>query len=296
MAARLGLLLASALLTGCERVDAPPAPPAAAVAGAAPVEGRDDLPEEQRSPDLFGSWLVVTITNSAGVPQDRYHDMILLVGSRQLEIISQCVSVGPFDYGRASGGGINIRQQEARLVVEGSRPPPPPVMCARARSPAERAAGPALLSASRVERRADGAVTLAGEQGALLLRRPPSAFTNPYGNSPPPPRPPLVGAWRFVAVNGRTLPEDERMELLLRPGHIEWRSGCVHDVRELTVDRDILRPNASDPFPVCERGRSQAEQAIERLLEALVVTRMSREGKLRLEGSGVTAELAPLTR
>ena len=85
------------------------------------------------------------------------------------------------------------------------------------------------------------------------------------------------------------------MELLLRPHWLEWRSGCVSEVRELRTKRGLLVPGASDPFPVCERGRSEGELGVERLFAGSVSSRMERNGRLTLQGSGVTAQLEPLT-
>ena len=42
--------------------------------------------------------------------------------------------------------------------------------------------------------------------------------------------------------------------------------------------------------------QSEAEVALGRLFANPVATRMSRNGQLRLQGSGVTAQLEPLTR
>ncbi len=84
------------------------------------------------------------------------------------------------------------------------------------------------------------------------------------------------------------------MELLLRPHWLEWRSGCVSEVRELRIERGLLVPGASDPFPVCERGRSEGELALERLFEGAVVTKMGPDGRLTLQSAGITAKLEPL--
>jgi hypothetical protein len=76
---------------------------------------------------------------------------------------------------------------------------------------------------------------------------------------------------------------------------IEWRSGCVNEARTLGVEGERLLPGAVDPFPVCERGRSEAEQAIGRLVAGPIDTVLQRSGRLTLTGSGVTARLVPLT-
>lgn len=288
---RVLLIGASLLAAGCTPPEPEPAPPAAAPV--TPVaEPRQDLPEEQRSPDLFGAWLVDGIEAPKPVARDRSWDMVLLVGVRQLELLSQCVTIGPFDYGRTPGGGIAVRQP---VAVPRSSASPPPAQCARALSPAEAAMPAVLLGATDVRRQADGRVLVAGPRGSALLRRPEAALRNPRGQAPPPRVPPLVGAWRFVSVDGRALSPGEEMELLLRPSRLEWRSGCVSDVRELHREGDSLRAGESDMFPVCERGRSEAERAVERLLSDGVAAQTSPDGRLRLQGSGVTAQLVPLT-
>jgi hypothetical protein len=99
-----------------------------------------------------------------------------------------------------------------------------------------------------------------------------------------------------LSLDGDVLRSGERIELLLRPQHIEWRSGCVNEARLLRHDGGRLIPGEVDPFPVCERGRSDAEEAMERLLSAPVAFRIGADGRLSLQGSGVVAELAPLTR
>jgi hypothetical protein len=219
--------------------------------------------------------------------------MVLLVGVRQLQILSQCITIGPFDYGRTTGGGIVVTPA---TVVPRPRPTnmPAPVQCARALTPDEARIAPLLRSAREVSVRG-GIVSLTGPAGRLIIRRPSGALSNPRGEVPAPQTPPLLGAWRFVAVNGRTVLEGARMELLLRPHWLEWRSGCVSEVRELRIERGLLVPGASDPFPVCERGRSEAELGLERLFAGRVASRMERNGRLTLQGSGVTAQLEPLT-
>jgi hypothetical protein len=207
--------------------------------------------------------------------------------------LSQCITIGPFDYGRTTGGGIVVTP--AQVVPRPRRTNvPPPAQCARTRTPDEAKVAPVLLSAREVGVR-DGIVSLSGPAGRLTLRRPTGALSNPRGEAPAPRIPPLLGAWRFVAVNGHAIRESGRMELLLRPNWLEWRSGCVSEVRELRIERDLLIPGASDPFPVCERGRSRSELTVERLLAVPVASRMEQNGRLTLQGSGVTAQLEPLT-
>lgn len=285
---------ASLLLAACGPAQAPPAPPASDQLVPA-TEPRQDLPEEQRSPDLFGAWLVQTVTTSDPALQDRSWDIFLLVGVRQLEVLSQCITLGPFDYGRTVGGGIAVRQTSV-LPRPGVAAAPPLPQCARMRSPAERSIPSILLAASDVKRRGDGTVALSGRAGAMTIRRPQAALRNPRGEAPPPRVPPPLGAWRFVRVNGRTLAPNQAMELLLRPKYLEWRSGCVSEVRALQREGGKLLPGDSDPFPACERGRSDAERLAERLFADTVAFRMDAEGRLRLQGSGITAELEPLIR
>ncbi|MEA1014768.1 hypothetical protein [Sphingosinicella sp. LY1275] len=285
------LLIGASLLAAACSPSAPEPAPQAAAAVTHIAEPRQDLPEEQRSPDLFGAWLVEAVEAPKPVARDRSWDMVMLVGVRQLELLSQCVTIGPFDYGRTPGGGIAVRQPVAPPRAGRS---PPPVQCARALSPAEAAMPAVLLGATDVQRQADGMVLVAGPRGSALLRRPEGALRNPRGQAPPPRVPPLLGAWRFVSVDGRALPPGEEMELLLRPSRLEWRSGCVSAVRALRRDGDTLRAGESDMFPVCERGRSEAERSAERLFAGSVTPRMAADGRLRLEGSGVTAELVPL--
>lgn len=296
-AARLALGIVSALvLSACQPAPTPPASPdpdasvEAPRSNAAP-EPRADLPTEQRSPDLFGSWLVETVATPGAPLRERYWDMALLVGNRQLEILSQCVTIGPFDYGRTDGGGIVVSQPALRPRLSPSDPVPS--QCARGLTPAEQAAAPILLAARTVKHDPSGAVTVAGEAGSLVLRRPVGALANPHSQTPPPKTPPLLGAWRLATLGGREV--RERIELLLRPTRIEWRSGCVNESRALRSDRNRLLPGEVDPFPVCERGRREGEKAMERLLSGPVEARTSADGRLRMSGSGVTAELVPLT-
>ena len=291
---RIAPLLGAALASvGCERAEAPTPAPAIAAPG---FEPRQDLPDEVRALDLFGAWTIEAIFSPGEVRWDQGWPQILLAGSRQLEILSQCVRIGPFNYGVMDRGRIAVTIPEAtpeQSSIPGLRPPP--VQCARALSPDEQIASRILLTAKRAVRRPDGAVIIGAEIGSLLLRRPPGALANPRGNAPPPERPPPIGAWRFVQVNGRTLPAAEGMELLLRPSTIEWRSGCVNEARTLRIEGERLLPGDVDPFPVCERGRSEAEEAVARLFSGPIDTRMQRSGRLRLSGSGLTAELVPLT-
>ena len=289
---RLTMAVASLAVAGCEASEAPPAPPASDPA-IEPPEPRQDLPDEQRSPDLLGAWIVESVATPGPALQDRSWEMVLLVGVRQLELLSQCVTIGPFDYGRRAGGGIAVGPVTVAPGTGRATPPPPP-QCARALSPAEGALPRLLLAAREVRREEDGTVSLAGPAGTVTLRRPKGALANPRGQAPPPRVPPPLGAWRFVTVDGRTLPPGEGMELLLRPSHIEWRSGCVSEVRELRSEGHLLLPGPSDPFPVCERGRSESERAAERLFGAPVAMRMAADGRLVLRGSGLTAELVPL--
>ncbi len=281
-------------LAACGPTQAPPAPPASDQV-VHTAEPRQDLSEEQRSPDLFGAWLVQTVTTPGPALQDRSWDTVLLVGVRQLEVLSQCITIGPFDYGRTVGGGIAVRQTSVSPHPGVAAAPPPP-QCARMRSPAERAIPSILLASSDVKRLGDGAVAISGRAGALTVRRPEGALRNPRGEAPPPRLPPPLGAWRFVRVNGRPLAADQAMELLLRPKHLEWRSGCVSGVKELRQERDKLVSSDSDAFPVCERGRSEAERLAARLFAGTVAFQTDAEGRLRLQGSGVTAELDPLIR
>lgn len=260
-----------------------------------PPEPRADLPTEQRSPDLFGAWLIEVAAAPGARQPEGWTEMILLVGNRQLQVQSQCVTVGPFDYGRTEGGGIVVSVPAPPRRSPESDMLQPPAQCARALSPAEAALAPILLAARTVKPDAAGSVTLAGQAGSLVLRRPTGALANPYGQAPPPALPPLLGSWRVLSLNGDALRPDERVELLLRPNHIEWRSGCVNESRLLRRDGDRLIPGEVDPFPVCERGRSDAEDAMERLLSAAVAARIAADGRLSLQGSGVVAELAPLT-
>ena len=297
------LLLGMALIaSACGPAQTPPGAqePETSVAiqrpDAAHPEPRSDLPTEQRTPDLFGTWLIETVAKSGAGPRERYSDMILLVGNRQLEVLSQCVTIGPFDYARTAGGGIVISQPEVRPRPPSAAPAPAPVQCARALSPAEQALAPILLAARTVTPGRGGTVALAGQAGTVAMRRPAGALANPRGQAPPPRTPPLLGTWQLVALDGRPLIADERIELLLRPGRIEWRSGCVNETRTLSRDRDSLILGEVDPFPVCERGRSPAERALETLLSAALKARTSADGRLTLQGSGVIAELAPLTR
>lgn len=287
---RAGIFAALVALSSCKPVQAPPAPPAVAEPVAAPAAPRQDLPEEQRSPDLFGAWRVERIAAPGPAPIDGSWDMILLVGLRQIEILSQCVTIGPFDYGRTVGGGIAVGPTAVRPRPGTTTPP----QCARALSSGEQAIGSVLFDASEVRRDATGAVALAGRAGIVTLRRPPGALANPRGQAPPPALPPTLGAWRFSSVDGRVLAPGQEMELLLRPSHLEWRSGCVGEVRELGREGNRLVPGASDPFPVCERGRSDAELAVGRLVERAIDVRMMPDGRLTLKGSGVTATLEPL--
>lgn len=298
MAARFATLLGLAVVVGgCEPGNAPPAPPLSAQS-APPVQGRQDLPEEHRSLDLFGAWMIERVVAPGAVPQGRSHGMVLFVGNREVEVLSQCVTIGPFDYGRTGGGGVSISPPSPRPLVPGygPAPPPPAPRCARALSPAERSLPAILFTASSVRREASGAVILTGDAGSVVLRRPAGALANPRGQAPSPSLPPLLGAWRFERIHGTALSVDQRAELLLRPRHIEWRSGCVHEVRATSVEGTTLLPGDIYPFPICERGLNEAEVALGRLFQAPVATQMSLDGRLALAGSGVRAELAPLTR
>lgn len=290
-----GLAFASLLiLASCDPAGAPPAAPkdeATPTARVAP-EPRHDLPDEQRWPDLFGAWRVVRIDAPLEVPQDRSWDMILLVGVRQIEALSQCIAIGPFDYGRTSGGGIAVRPIAAP-PAPGAEPPLP--QCARSLSPAERALAPVLLAANEVARAPDGTVQLSGSSGTIVMRRPAGALANPRGESPPPRLPPPLGAWTFLSLDGRLVGAGGAMELLLRPRHLEWRSGCVSEVKALRRAGGRLLPGAAEPHPVCERGRSDGERVAGRLFAGPVTVMMRADGRLRLTGSGATADLIPLT-
>jgi hypothetical protein len=257
------------------------------------AEPGQDLPAEQRSPDLFGAWLIESIAAPDPALQSSSWDTVLLVGLRQLEAHSQCITFGPFEYGRTAGGGITVSLQPVR-PRSGPAGGPPTVQCARGRSPAEQALPRVLLAATEVKARG-GKIILSGSAGTMILRRPEGALRNPRGEAPPPATPPWLGAWRFTTVDKHPLRADERIELLLRANRLEWRSGCVGEAREVRIDRDLVRPGEVDPFPVCERGRSQAELALDRLFARPVVTRMDANGRLMLEGAGATAELEPLT-
>lgn len=280
-------------LAACEPAERSSAPTPAPAAPA--VQPRQDLPEDVRALDLFGAWIVEAILPGPTVPAELGWEMVLLVGSRQLELLSQCVTIGPFAYGRRDHDGIVVSQPEPPVRIAGASPVQPPPRCTRMLSPAEQVAPRILLTADRVTRRPDGALLLSGQAGSLVLRRPAAALANPRGQQPPPQRPPLIGAWRFLRVNGRDLPPNEGMELLLRPPVIEWRSGCVNEVRTVSQDGERLLPGAVDPYPVCERGRDEAELAVGKLTSGPIDTRMQRNGRLSLSGSGVTAELVPLT-
>lgn len=286
-------ICASAAVAACGPAETPPAPPASDLTIQV-AEPRRDLPEEQRSPDLFGAWLVQSVSTADSVPKDRFWDMVLLVGVRQLEVLSQCVTIGPFDYGRMKSGRRLVAEQRPVSPRREATPTPSPIQCARALSPAESTLPPILLSGVDVKREADGSVTLSSREGRVSLRRPTGALRNPRGEAPVPRVRPLLGAWRFVSVNGRAVPPDEGVELLLRPKHLEWRSGCVSEVRETRIEGDKLIPADVDPFPVCERGLSEAERSVGRIASGPFATRMRQDGRLRVQGSGVTAELVPL--
>lgn len=286
---RLLALGCALLLIACARPPAPPPPPDSPSGS---VDSSQDLPAEQRSPDLFGSWLVEEIA-PAGEPPRPEPIMILLVGSHELEAVSQCIRIGPFQYDRTAGGGIAVRQPPPRRPTPGS---PPIAMCARGLSPNEQALAPILLAARRVERRPDGRIAISGPEGGLTMVRPVGALANPWGNAPPPPVPPALGAWRLASIDGLELAESERIELLLRSHRIEWRSGCVNQGRALHREGDRLLPGEIDPFAVCERGRTRAEEALGRLTSGPIIARMSPSGRLGLTGSGVDAEFVPLTR
>lgn len=291
------LAIGAALILGaCRPAQTPPAAPDpdTSVAASPAAEPRADLPTEQRTPDLFGSWLIETVAAPGAAAKDRFWDMILLAGNRQLEVLSQCITIGPFDYGRTVGGGMVVTRPQPRPRPPAAPGAPVPAQCARGLSPAEQALAPILFAARTVRHDPDGAVTVAGEAGSIVMRRPSGALANPRGQTPPPSLPPLLGAWRLVALDGSEV--RERIELLLRPNHIEWRSGCVNEARVLRSDRDRLLPGEVDPFPVCERGRSEGERVLERLLSGPVAARTAADGSLTLTGSGVSAELAPLTR
>jgi hypothetical protein len=291
--ARLAFLLAAASAsTGCERAQVP-APPSAPAAPR--LQPRQDLPEEVRALDLFGAWLADPEPAQGEAGMDQGWPTVLLAGSRQLQVVSQCVTIGSFAYGMKERGKIVIFEPEVPPLSSPGRVPPL-VQCARALSPTEARLGPLLLNADRAVRQSDGTITLSGKAGALRLRRPAGALANPVGQTPPPALPPLLGAWRFVRVQGRDLPQGEQMELLFRPPFMEWRSGCVNEARGLTSVQDgRLTLGPIDPFPVCERGRSEAELAVARLTSGPIQTSMQRDGRLRLDGSGITAELVPLT-
>ena len=221
--------------------------------------------------------------------------MVLLLGNRQLEILSQCVTIGPFDYGRTVGGGISVRQPGPQPQSKAAGLGPAPVQCARALSPDEQALPRVLLAARKVTPTAGGRATLSGPGGSLVIRRPSGPLSNPRRQVPPPRLPSALGAWRVLSIDGRSLGAAEQIELLLRPHWIEWRSGCVNEARILGRGGDGLMPGETDPFPVCERGRSPAELAMERLTAGAIATRMTPAGLLTLTGSGVTVELVPLT-
>lgn len=145
-----------------------------------------------------------------------------------------------------------------------------------------------------VQQVAGDKAVLSGRAGVVHLRRPRGVLENPRGQAPPPPVPPPLGAWRLASIDGRTIAPDASIELLLRPRYLEWRSGCVAEVRELEREGDRLLPGQADPYPVCERGRSKAELLAGRLFSGAVALQMSPDGRLRLQGSGVAAELEPL--
>lgn len=285
---------AAALASGCGPSPTPPAQPVPQ-ASSVQSEPRLDLPEEQRSTDLFGAWLVESVAAPDPLRDAAGWDQVLLVGVRQLQILSQCITIGPFAYERTEGGGIAVRLQDVQPLASNVPPAPAPVVCARTLTPAERKLGPLLLAAHNVERQPDGTVLISGPAGSLAVRRPAGPLANPRGEAPAPRLPPLIGAWRFVSIAGRPVVPGQQMELLLRPRAMEWRSGCVSEVRALDYRSERLIPGEQDPFPVCERGRSEAEQAASRLFAGPVTPRMRQDGGLRLEGSGIVAELEPLT-
>lgn len=293
---RIGAALAALLVVGaCNPPTQSPSTPVASEPASAAIDGRQDLPDEQRSPDLFGAWLVEMVAAPGPLRMGESGDTVLLVGVHQLELLSQCITIGPFDYGRVMGR-IRVRQQAVQPLPPQASPAPAPVVCARTLTPAERKLGPLLLAAREVRRQEDGSVSISGSAGSLILRRPSGPLVNPRGEVPAPRVPPLIGAWRFVSIGGRPVPFADRMELLLRPHRLEWRSGCVSQAKELRVEAGRLIPGEEDPFPICERGRSEAELAAERLFAGPVAARMGEDGRLRLEGSGIVAELEPLKR
>lgn len=291
----IGAALAATACKPDDRVAAPDRAARASAPGAGIPPARADLRTEEGSPDLFGAWIVRQVTNSQPAAQSESWDTILLIGLDQLEVLSQCITIGPFDYDRTVGGGISVRQSP---VVPRASPAnlPAPVKCARMLSPAEATLGPLLLAAREVRANADGTIAISGPAGTLVAHRPAGALRNPHGNMPPPRLPPLLGAWRFVAIDGRVLPPNERMELLLRPNRIEWRSGCIREARERAGGETRLIPGGAIPASVCERMETASESAVGRLIGNPMIARMSQDGKLQLQGSGVTAQLEPLIR
>jgi hypothetical protein len=258
-------------------------------------EQRADLRAEEGSPDLFGAWIVEGVGTSDTQAQAEPWDTVLLVGLNQLEVLSQCVTIGPFDYHRTGGGGIAVRQATG---TSRARPAnvPTPTMCTRGLTSRERVLGPLLLAAQKVTVAKDGTISLLGPAGTLTARRPAGPLRNPRAYFPAPRLPPLLGAWRFVSVNGRMLPASQRMELLLRPRYLEWRSGCIHEARQLAATDNRLIPGEIEPLGVCERMETEAEKAVGRMVANPVAIRREQDGRLRLHGSEVTAELEPLTR
>jgi hypothetical protein len=169
------------------------------------------------------------------------------------------------------------------------------VQCARALSPDEQIASRILLTAERALRRPDGSVVIQSQAGSLLLRRPPAALANPRGNVPSARAP--AADRRLALRRGERAHPPARRSHGAPPAPLDDRVALGLRQRSADARRRGRTPAAGgvDPFPVCERGRSEAEQAIGRLVAGPIDTVLQRSGRLTLTGSGVTARLVPLT-
>ena len=127
------------------------------------------------------------------------------------------------------------------------------------------------------------------------MRRPPGGLVaNPFGSMPEPGGEVLWGHYRVVDVAGVAPPPDQAIDVALGRLWIEARSGCIPFRWRIVRGPNDWTLREDWPDPVCQRGRNEAERALERTMPSVRRMEWAAPYRLRLVGDSGTVTLERL--
>jgi heat shock protein HslJ len=224
-----------------------------------------------------GQWQVESIDGAT--VDTRQPPIFVSIGKDWAYASSQCVW-WRWSWKRDGKGGFSAKQTPFLLRSEPNALAEPVPMCARGFSSQEQAFKSKFEDSTALSM-SDGTLLLKGKGSNLKLARLPN----------------IEGRWDVTSINGKPITtQDYPIHLTIANGEIYAASQCVWwKWKYRTTGKTLTKERTDLDVPICERGRSAAENGFEKAIEDAETWTLSTNQRLTLKGrnGGIDLQIGP---